>query len=85
MDRPLIAAATFLTAFAISTVLVRATIPFAQDHGWLDQIAPRRVNPNRLPRIAGPAILAAFLAGLAMTWILGVDRFPKSGTASCCW
>src|SRR4051812_9951181 len=77
MDRPLIAAATFLTAFAVSSALVRATIPIARDHGWLDQLGPRRVNPNRLPRIGGPAILAAFLTGLAVTWLLGVDRFPE--------
>lgn len=75
MDRSLIAAATFLTALAISTILVRKTIPFAESRGLLDQVGPRRVNPNRLPRIAGPAILVAFLAGLAMTWVLGVDRF----------
>jgi UDP-N-acetylmuramyl pentapeptide phosphotransferase/UDP-N-acetylglucosamine-1-phosphate transferase len=75
MDRPLIAAATFLTAFAISAILVRQTIPFARARGLLDQVGGRRVNPNRLPRIAGPAILLAFLAGLAMSWILGVDRF----------
>lgn len=75
MDRPLIAAATFLTALAISMILVRQTIPFAESRGWLDQVGPRRVNPNRLPRVAGPAILIAFLAGLAATWLLGVDRF----------
>ena len=76
MDRPLIAFVTFLAALFGSTLLVRQTIPFAREHGWLDQIGPRRVNPNRLPRIAGPAVLCGFLAGLAMTWLLGADRFP---------
>jgi UDP-GlcNAc:undecaprenyl-phosphate GlcNAc-1-phosphate transferase len=75
VDRPLTAAATFLTAFAVSALLVRQTIPFARSRGMLDQVGPRRVSPNRLPRIAGPAILAAFLAGLLVTWLLGVDRF----------
>jgi UDP-N-acetylmuramyl pentapeptide phosphotransferase/UDP-N-acetylglucosamine-1-phosphate transferase len=77
MDRPLIAAATFLTAFVISAFLVRQTIPFAEARGLLDQVGPRRVSPKRLPRIAGPAILIAFLAGLAVTWLLRVDRFPE--------
>ena len=77
MDRPLIAAATFLTAFAVSAMLVRWTIPFAHERGLLDQVGGRRVSPNRLPRIAGPAILIAFLAGLALTWLLGVDRFAE--------
>src|SRR6476469_1910475 len=75
MDRPLIAAATFVTAFAISAVLVRQSISFARSRGLLDQVEPRRVIPNRLPRIAGPAILVAFLAGLCVASLLGVDRF----------
>ena len=77
MDRPLTAIATFLATLLVSAVLVRQTIPFAREHGWLDQIGPRRVSPNRLPRIAGPAVLAGFLAGTAMTWLLGTDRFPE--------
>lgn len=75
MERALIAVATFGTAFVISLILVRQTIPFARRRGLLDQVGGRRVNPDRLPRIAGPAILIAFLAGLAVTGILGVDRF----------
>ncbi|HQY29895.1 MAG TPA: MraY family glycosyltransferase, partial [Thermomicrobiales bacterium] len=77
MDRGIIAALTGLTAFLVSFVLVRQTIPFATSRGILDSVGPRKVNPNRLPRIAGPAILVAFLTGLVMTWILGVDRFPE--------
>ena len=75
MERPLTAAATFLTAFIVSASLVRRTIPFARSRGLLDQVGPRRVNPNRLPRIAGPAILIAFLTGMAVTGFLRVDRF----------
>src|SRR6188472_6822 len=75
MDRGLIAILTGLTAFAVSLLLVRLTIRFALKHQILDTVGPRKVNPNRVPRIAGPAILIAFLAGLAMTWLLGVDRF----------
>ena len=77
MDRGAIAAITGLTALVVSFVLVRQTIPFARSHGLLDTVGPRKVNPNRLPRIAGPAILIAFLAGLVMTHLLGVDRFPE--------
>src|SRR3954467_1964109 len=77
MDRWLIAVITFATAFGLSYVSVRQTIPFAKARGLLDTTGPRKVNPNRLPRLAGPAILIAFLAGLGMTWILGVDRFPE--------
>ena len=75
MDRGLIATLTGLTAFVVSLVLVRFTIRFAIKHQILDTVGPRKVNPNRVPRIAGPAILVAFLAGLAMTWILDVERF----------
>jgi UDP-GlcNAc:undecaprenyl-phosphate GlcNAc-1-phosphate transferase len=75
VERPLTAAATFLTAFIVSALLVRRTIPFARSRGLLDQVGPRRVNPNRLPRIAGPAILVAFLTGVAVTGLFGVDRF----------
>ena len=76
MDRPLIAAATFVVAFIVSVILVRQTIPFATTRGYLDQIGERRVNPNRVPRIAGPAILIAFLSGIGVTMLGGVDRFP---------
>jgi UDP-GlcNAc:undecaprenyl-phosphate GlcNAc-1-phosphate transferase len=77
MDRWQIAVLTFLASVAVSFILIRQTIPFAIARGMLDTTGPRKVNPNRLPRIAGPAVLAAFLAGLAITWILGVDRFPS--------
>lgn len=77
MDRPLIAIATLLTSLTVSAALVRQTIPFARERGLLDQVGPRRVNPNRLPRIAGPAVLLGFLAGLAVTWALSADRFPE--------
>lgn len=77
MSHALIALATFGTAFFVSLLLVRQTIPFARSRGLLDKVGGRRVNPNPLPRIAGPAILAGFLAGLAMTVVLDVDRFDE--------
>jgi UDP-GlcNAc:undecaprenyl-phosphate GlcNAc-1-phosphate transferase len=75
MSHALIALATFGTAFAVSYLLVRQTIPFARSRGLLDKVGGRRVNPNPLPRIAGPALLAGFLSGLIVTGLLGVDRF----------
>lgn len=77
MDRSLIATATFLVSLVVSSILAHQTIPFARKHDWLDQVGPRRVNANRLPRIAGPAVLCAFLAGIATSWILGADRFSE--------
>lgn len=75
MDRPLTALATFAVAFVVSVVLVRWTIGFARRRGFLDQVGGRRVSPNPLPRIAGPAIVVAFLAGLLLTEVLEVERF----------
>ena len=75
MNHGLLAALTGLTAFVVSFVLVRLTIRFALEHRILDTVGPRKVNPNRVPRIAGPAILIAFLAGILMSVLLGVDRF----------
>jgi UDP-N-acetylmuramyl pentapeptide phosphotransferase/UDP-N-acetylglucosamine-1-phosphate transferase len=77
MDRSLVALLTFATALAVSTVLVRLTIPLAHRLNVLDSVGPDRVNPNRLPRIAGPALLMAFLVGILVTALIGVDRFVE--------
>jgi UDP-N-acetylmuramyl pentapeptide phosphotransferase/UDP-N-acetylglucosamine-1-phosphate transferase len=57
-----------------SALLVARCIPLFPRLGLMDPVNPRKIHTTPLPRGAGVAMFIAFLIGLALTFVLDVER-----------
>ncbi|MCC6790487.1 MAG: undecaprenyl/decaprenyl-phosphate alpha-N-acetylglucosaminyl 1-phosphate transferase [Thermomicrobiales bacterium] len=58
-----------------SFTLVGRCIPLFRQLGLMDPVNPRKIHRTPLPRGAGVAMFLAFLVGIALTYLLDVQRF----------
>lgn len=75
MSHALIAIAVFAASFATSLFLVSRTIYLAHQLRIMHEPGELRVHKSPVPRIAGPAIMLAFLVGIAVSFLFNVSRF----------
>jgi UDP-GlcNAc:undecaprenyl-phosphate GlcNAc-1-phosphate transferase len=60
-----------------SALLVARSIPLLRQLGVMDPVNPRKIHSLPLPRGAGIAIFLAFMIGMAITFVLDVQRFAS--------
>jgi UDP-N-acetylmuramyl pentapeptide phosphotransferase/UDP-N-acetylglucosamine-1-phosphate transferase len=77
VERGLIALAVGLIAGGTSAFVMPWLIGLAERYDILSYpTEPRQVHRRPLPRIGGPGIFLGFVAGLALSFVLPVERFP---------
>ena len=74
MNHAVIAILVFVLTTATSVIFVTKTSDVFSRLGMMDQPGPRRVHKTPIPRGLGVAIFLAFLVGIAITYILPVER-----------
>lgn len=78
VERALIAAVTAAVAAGVSAFLIPRVIRVAERFDALSYPTEARwVHARPIPRIGGVAIFVGLLSGLAVTFVLPVDRFPQ--------
>ncbi len=75
MNHALIAIAVFVASFSSSLFLVSRTIGLAHQLRIMHEPGELRVHKSPVPRIAGPAIMLAFLIGISISFFVNVTRF----------
>jgi UDP-N-acetylmuramyl pentapeptide phosphotransferase/UDP-N-acetylglucosamine-1-phosphate transferase len=73
-DRLAVMALIFLAPMLVCAAMLPAVARVATKLGLVDRPGKDRVSTRVLPRIGGVALYLAFLAGLGLTFVLGVDR-----------
>lgn len=78
MEPAAIAIIIFLSTAVVSGLLVSRVLFLSQRLQILiDQPGPRRVHTKPVPRSGGVAVFLAFVFGVALSFSLGVERFPS--------
>jgi len=75
MSHALIAIAVFTVTLASSLFLVHWTISAARQLRVMHEPGELRVHKTPVPRLAGPAIMLAFLLGIAVSYAFDISRF----------
>ena len=75
MSHALIAIVVFMVTLASSLFLVSRTIIVAREMRLMHEPGELRVHKVAVPRLAGPAIMLAFLIGIAVSFFFDVTRF----------
>ena len=75
MNHALIAIAVFTVTLASSLFLVSRSITVARQLRLMHEPGELRVHKMAVPRIAGPAIMLAFLIGISLSFAFDVARF----------
>ncbi len=76
MPDGLIATLVFLTAVAASAVTIKPIKTFCERFNILDMPGPNRIHQTPIVRLGGLAIFLGFMAGLTLSFVLPVVRFP---------
>ncbi len=75
MSHALIAVAVFAITLASSLFLVSRTIILAHSMKLMHEPGELRVHKTAVPRLAGPAIMLAFVIGIAASFMFDISRF----------
>jgi UDP-N-acetylmuramyl pentapeptide phosphotransferase/UDP-N-acetylglucosamine-1-phosphate transferase len=75
MNHAMIAIAIFAVTLASSLFLVSRTIHVARQMRLMHEPGELRVHKTAVPRLAGPAIMLAFLIGIAVSFFFNITRF----------
>ncbi len=77
MPYPEIGVVSTVVALVVAAVLTPLLREAALKRGLVDLPEPRKVHSKPVPRLGGIAIFLGFVAGLAVTVLMGTERYPE--------